>query len=74
MPVDLLKKNMQSPLALTTTRTSWDQMELGVGRINQSLREMLNSKERPAEDLPGNNSSSSEESKETSNENLRMIR
>lgn len=43
-------------------------MELGVGRISKSLREKWNSEERPIENLPGNNASSSEESKEKSNE------
>lgn len=66
---------MQSPLALiTTTQTSWDQMELRVGRINKSPRKKLNSEKEPTEHLPENNSSSSEDSKDRSNENLHLIR
>lgn len=68
-------KKMPSPLALTTTtQTSWDQMELRVGRINNSPRKKLNSEAGPTEHLPENNSSSSEESKDRSNENLHLSR
>lgn len=64
--MNCLKKKMWLPPCSYDNHSN--QLRLNrVGRINKSPREKLKSEKRPTEYLPGNNSSSSNESKEKSN-------